>query len=272
MNEHYATNERWWSERARHHLDTEMYREFVQRLREGKDALLPFDDQVLGSLEGLRVLHLQCHVGTDTLSLARRGAHVTGLDFSADALEQARALAQELDLKATFVQGNAIALPDELTGPFDLVYTSYGALCWLSDLRAWARCIAARLASGGRLVVIDGHPVQHALAEDPVGGNNLVLGYPYLGSQPDTFDNPGSYADRTIPTEHNRVVEWAHGLGTVVNAVIGSGLVVDSLTEHPEAYCQLVEGMVRGPDRLWRLPEPLHGRYPLTFTLVAHKP
>lgn len=269
--EHYATNERWWSERARFHLDTEMYREFVTRLRNGHDALLPFDDRVLGPLDGKRVLHLQCHVGTDTLSLARRGAVVTGLDFSADALERARALATELEISATFVQGNAAELPDDLEGAFDLVYTSYGALCWLGDLRAWASGIAARLASGGRLVVIDGHPIQHALGDEPIT-DHLVLRYPYLGGQPDAFDNTGSYADRSAPTEHTRVVEWAHGLGTVIDAVLGSGLVLDQLTEHPEAYSRVAEGMVRGPDRLWRLPEPLHGRFPFTFTLVAHKP
>ena len=272
MGDDYATNQRWWSERARFHPDTEMYREFVQQLRDGGDTLLPFDDRILGPLEGLKVLHLQCHIGTDTLSLARRGADVTGLDFSEDALQRARALADELGLSASFVQGNAVDLPETLRGPFDLVYTSYGALCWLGDLHAWAAGIAPRLASGGRLVVIDGHPLWHAVADEPIAGERLVLSYAYLGSEPETFENQGSYADRSVATEHNRVVEWAHGLGTLVNAVLASGLVVEELSEHPEGYCKLVDGMVRGRDRLWRLPEPLHGRYPLSYTLVARRP
>ena len=267
----YEANEKWWSERARYHLDTDMYREFVDRLRTGKDALLPFDDRVLGSLTGLHVLHLQCHVGTDTLSLARRGATVTGLDFSSDAVQTARRLSEELGIPATFVQGNAVALPDDL-GTFDLVYTSYGALCWLQDLTAWANGIAARLRPGGRLVVIDGHPVWGALDDDPVQGDKLLLGYTYMEGVPHRWDNPGSYAKRDAATKHNHVWEWFHSLGEIVNAVIGAGLVVEELTEHPEAFCALFDGMVRGEDRLWRLPEPVHGRFPLTFTLAARQP
>lgn len=269
----YATNLRMWDERASFHLETPEYAAFVDRLRRGEDALLPFDDRVLGDLRGLDVLHLQCHVGTDTLSLARRGARVVGVDFSTEALAKARALSSELGIEATFVQGDALDLPADLTGPFDLVYTSYGVLCWLGDLHAWARGVASRLREGGRFIVIDGHPLSVALAEQSIAGETLVLGRSYLGrGEPDRWDDPGSYADPAASTQHNTSYEWTHSLGDIVTAVAQAGLVVETLTEHPETFWPFSPAFERGADRLWRLPAPLHGRYPLVFTLVARRP
>lgn len=270
--DHYQTNERWWSERASFHLQTPMYREFVEQLRQGGDALLPFDDAVLGSVQGKSILHLQCHVGTDTLSLARRGATVTGVDFSETALQQARALGKDLGIDAQFVHGNAIDLPDSLSGPYDIVYTSYGVLCWLSDLGAWARGIAARLRPGGRLVVIDGHPLRRSIAEDNgVVGERVTLAYPYLsGPPPERFEEGGSYANAAAKTEHNAVYEWSHGVGDVVTAILDAGLTLDVLREHPESFYCAFKGMVQGADRLWRFEGPLRERYPLTLTVVAH--
>lgn len=269
----YETNEAWWSERARAHRDTPLYAHYIRNLRGAGDSLLPFDDRVLGDLSGVRALHLQCHIGTDTLSLAKRGATVTGVDFSQDALDQAAQLAADVGLDARWVRGNAVDLPPTLVGPWDLVYTGYGALCWLHDLDAWAAGIAARLVSGGRLVVIDGHPLASALDERALDGPVLRLKYPCLAQGgPTRFDEPGSYADRALATQHNQIDEWFHGLGEIVQAVLGAGLVLERLDEHPEGYFQACPQMTRGPDGLWRLPEPLHGRFPLTFTLVARAP
>lgn len=262
-----------WDERATFHLDTSMYREFVAQLRAGRDALLPFDDAVLGKLEGLDVLHLQCHVGTDTLSLARRGANVVGVDFSPEALAKARALGDELGIAAEFLESDVYGLPQKLRRDFDLVYTSYGVLVWLDDLAAWARIVAKAVRPGGRLVVIDSHPLGTAMAElqDPEGGT-VVLDWPYLEqSQPQRCDQPGSYADPEAATEQNLTYEWTHGLGEIVQSVIDAGLRIDRLHEHAEGFCGR-PGMLRGDDRLWRLPPPLHGKVPLTFTLVASRP
>ncbi len=271
--ESYADNERWWDERAAFHLDTPMYREFVERLRDGHDALLPFDNRVLGDVDGLDVLHLQCHVGTDTLSLARRGARVTGVDFSEASLQQARGLAADLGIEASFVHGNAIDLPVSLQGPFDLVYTSYGVLCWLDDLMPWAAGIASRLRPGGRLVVIDCHPLWRSRADKPLVDGGVLLRYPYLPQRAAMrFDDAGSYASPTQKTEHDTNHDWSHGIGAMFGAVRRAGLSIDRFEEHPEGYYQATPTMTRGSDRLWRLPEPLHGQFPLTFTLVAKAP
>jgi SAM-dependent methyltransferase len=269
----YDANERWWSERARAHRDTPLYAHYIANLRGPGDSLLPFDDRVFGDLTGVRALHLQCHIGTDTLSLAKRGATVTGVDFSQDALDQAARLAADVGLDATWVLGNATDLPDTLVGPWELVYTGYGALCWLHDLDAWAAGIAARLERGGRLVVIDGHPLASALAEQATDGPIVRLKYPMLALDgPMRFDEPGSYADRALETQHNELHEWFHGLGEIVQAVVDAGLVVERVDEHPEGYFQACPQMTRGPDGLWRLPAPIHGRFPMTFTLVARSP
>ncbi len=267
-----TTNRRHWDERADFHLDTPMYREFVARLQAGHDALLPIDDRVLGEVGGLDVLHAQCHVGTDTLSLVRRGARVVGVDFSPRAIAQAQALSARLGLPARFVVGDVLDLPADLGGPFDLVYTSYGVLCWLGDLSRWARQLAAQLRVGGRLVVIDGHPLSSAILPDGIGGDRVTLQHRYLGDgTPERWRATGSYADPTVATAHDESVEWDHSLGEVVTAVAAAGLRVESLVEHPETFYRFSPALQRGDDRLWRLPPPLHGRFPLSFSLVARR-
>ena len=262
-----------WDERARFHLDTPMYRRYVGRLRAGGDCLLPFDDAVLGDLTGLDVLHLQCHVGTDTLSLARRGARVTGVDFSAEALVKARGLAEELGLAVRFVHCDVLKLDAVLQGTFDLVYTSYGALNWLGDLERWANLVAGFLRPGGRLVLIEDHPLSAALSDEQGQPGALVMDWPYLDQpEPVIYECAGSYADRDAVTEHNRAAEWSHGLGRMVQAVLDAGLVLRTLTEHPESFFPRLPSMTLGEDGLWRAPPELAGRYPFAFTLVASKP
>lgn len=269
----YEANRRMWDERARFHPDTAMYREFIERLRAGQDALLPFDDRVLGEVTGMKVLHLQCHIGTDTLSLARRGAKVVGVDFSAQSIERARALSSELGIAADFLVADVYRLKEVLSGQFDLVYTSYGVLCWLADLAEWARIAAHFVGPGGRLIVIDGHPLTTSAADDGVRGDRLTLDWPYLrGDGPIRDESSGSYADPSRPVEHPESFQWAHGLGEIVQSVIDAGLTVVRVDEHADGFWPRFQGMIRNPDRTWRLPDPLHGRYPMTFTLVARKP
>ena len=269
----HETNRAWWDERAALHPDTPLYREAIERLRRGGDALLPLDDEVLGDLAGLDVLHLQCHIGTDTLSLARRGARVTGVDFSPAAIARAGDLSQELGIPATFVESDVVALPQVLQADFDLVYTSYGALCWLADLGRWAEAVARFLRPRGRLVVIDSHPLALAMArEQEAGGPALRLDWPYLQREPIRVEEQGSYADPGAATRRSVTFEWAHGLATVVQAVVDAGLTLERLSENEAGYYPLTSGMVRSDDRLWHLPSPLRGRYPLTYTLVARQP
>lgn len=269
-----SENREYWEERAGFHLETPLYQRFVAQLKAGGDSLLPLEREELGPLDGLRVLHLQCHVGTDTLSLVRRGAaRAVGVDFAETAIAKARELAAELEIDAEFVHAELDELPAEFDASFDLVFTSYGAICWLRDLQSWASTISRCLTPGGRFYIVDSHPLSLALDENcDAATGELKLRFPYLPQPvPLRFEAEGSYADAGAATEHNVTLEWSHGLGTVLAALTDAGLSLDYLREHADGYFEVVKGMERGADGHWRLPAPLHGRYPLTFSLSARR-
>jgi SAM-dependent methyltransferase len=173
----------------------------------------------VGDVAGLELLHLQCHFGLDTLSWARRGARVTGVDFSR--------LAEQAGLAAEFIESDVLALPPDLTGRFDLVFASYGVLCWVSSARAWMDSAVNCLRPGGGLVLIDLHPLVQMV--DTV--RPLVLDFPYAGERPHTFTSEASYAVGGLDPSIRQTVQWPHGLGEVVTAAVAAGLRVESLTE-----------------------------------------
>jgi len=220
----------------------------------------------VGDVAGLDVLHVQCHFGLDTLSFARLGARATGLDFSPVAIERARELARETDLDATFVEADSQRLPSELEGGFDLVFASYGVLCWIADVDAWMSSAHTALRPDGRLVLIDLHP-----ASQMVGGvDPTEFDFPYLGASPIRFEASGSYAAPDADTSANTSVEYAHGLGEIVTAAISSGLRVDALTEWVDESFDPRGGILAADDDgLYRLR--LGGGFPLplTFSLRA---
>lgn len=267
-------NRAWWDERAAYHSDTPLYRKHLQKLKSGDVSLLPFEVSEIGDIKGLNVLHLQCHIGTDTLSLSRLGAKVTGVDFSKIAIEQAKRLSADTGIPAEFKQCEIKDIGELFPGQFDLVYTSQGVLNWLPDLDIWAGQIAASLKSGGHLYVSESHPLAWSLAEEnAIGKDSLRLGLAYL-AQPvvEKFTETGSYADREKDTANNDTVEWSWGLGDIINSLIAGGLELLWLKEHAEGFYQAVPGMVESEDGYWRLPDTLHGKFPLTFTLMAIKP
>ncbi len=268
-------NRAFWDERAGYHLQTPFYQTYLRRLKSGGHSLLPLEVGELGDIKGLKVLHLQCHVGTDSLSLARLGADVTGVDFSRVAIEQATALSEDLGIPARFEQMEISEVGERLSGAFDLVFTSYGVLTWLPDLNLWARNIAQSLRAGGRFYIVEMHPLAFAMADDTdLERGAFRLGYSYL-AQEDALqfnDEPGSYADRERKTTANDTREWSWGLGDVVGALLAAGLELMWLREHADGFCPQVQGMPRSEDGHYRLPAPLHGQYPLTFSIMASKP
>ena len=211
-------------------------------------------------------------ISAPTRSLARLGAHVTGIDFSEVAISEAQNLARDLGIHAHFETCEISELAHRYAGQFDLVFASHGVLTWLPDLNGWAKQLAACLRPGGRVYLSDSHPLVWALADhDPIRGNELVLGYPYLAQgAPTAFIEAGSYADRTLPTTANDTREWSWGLGDVVNA-IGAGLTLESLNEHTVGFYPAIADYWPGADGHYRLPDALDGRYPLTFSLSARK-
>jgi SAM-dependent methyltransferase len=265
-----AANRALWDEWTAVHLDSDFYD--VESFRGGGIRLEDFELEELGSVDGLAVLHVQCHFGLDTLSFARLGARVTGADFSEAAVNAARALARELGLDATFVQSNVYDLPANLEGDFDLVYTSAGVLGWLPDIRAWAKVVAHFVRPGGTFYIAEVHPVANAFENEGVQPGELKLTYPYWEHrEPMAFPVQGSYADPTANVNATTEYGWDHGLGEIVSALTDVGLRIESLREYPFCLWRL-DYLVEGEDGRWRLPGDLDGRLPLFFSIRATKP
>jgi SAM-dependent methyltransferase len=222
-------NRAWWDERARLHGQDGFYYDTAGFLS-GASAISNRELQeikaALGSIESADLLHLQCHIGLSTLTLARAGARVVGLDFSAVAIERARSIAAEAGLEATFVEADAQHLPDDLRGRFDCVFASCGVLMWIADLHAWMTSAASALLQGGRLVLVEGHPVSLLVRSvDPP-----VLAGPYDGGASLTLEG-GDYADPSARTGHNAYLHYRWSIGDVVTAAIQAGLRIEALTE-----------------------------------------
>ena len=192
-----------------------------------------FDLPLLGDIGGLRGVHLQCHIGTDTVSLARLGADMTGLDFSPASLAEARRIASLAGADVRFVEAEVYDAPGALgPEPFDLVYTGIGALCWLPDIARWARVVAGLLRPGGRLFIREGHPMLWAL-DDARPDGLLAVEYPYFErEEPMVFDEGGTYVETDAVFTHNRTHEWNHGLGEIVTALMTAGMDLTGLVEH----------------------------------------
>nr|WP_246461027.1 class I SAM-dependent methyltransferase [Nocardia transvalensis] len=231
-----------------------------------------FDLPRLGDVAGLRGVHLQCHLGTDTISLARLGATMTGLDFSEAAVRHARDLAEQSGAAVDFVRADVYDAVEALGSEgFDLVFTGIGALCWLPDIRRWARTVAGLLRPGGRLFLRDGHPFAQALDESRT--DCLAIGYPYFETaEPMVCEEDGTYVTTDGSLTHTVTHQWNHGIGEIVSAVMDAGLALTGLDEHDSApWPVLPDRMVRGDDGEWRLAEHRE-RMPFTFTLRARKP
>jgi SAM-dependent methyltransferase len=263
------TNRLNWDERAGIHARDTTGDYMLDRFRAGEDALHEIEAAELGNVSGKRVLHLQCHIGRDTLCLVRRGAIATGLDFSAVALDVARRLADETGLQARFVQGTVEAAPHLAPGPFDLVFTTWGTICWLPDIRVWAQVIASVLAPGGELYFADTHP-GFAVLEERAGMLTPIYDYDTPADRPLEFRNETTYTgDPTVMT-HQSNCEWIHSLSAIMGALIDAGMTITMFHEHEVLPWQGLPFLVPASARLWRLPDG-HARLPLSFSLRARR-
>jgi SAM-dependent methyltransferase len=273
VSDYRAVNQANWDERAPAHAASADYGfdRFVADPAHLSDAVR-FDLPRLGEVAGLRGVHLQCHLGTDTVSLARLGATMTGVDFSPKALELARRLAATAGPPVEYVQSDVYDAPAALGGAtFDLVFTGLGALCWLPDIRRWAATVAALLRPGGRLFIREGHPVLWSLDYDRADGL-LVLTEPYFETaEPQEYDDGSTYVATDVEFAHTRTLEWNHGLGEIVTAVLDAGLTLTGLIEHRSVPWQALRGqmtLVDGDE--WQLTDRPE-RLPHTYTLQAVK-
>ncbi len=262
-----------WDERVAVHLGPRGYD--LSTLREGRRRLNAIEEAELPQVVGKRLLHLQCHFGADTLTLAQRGASVVGLDFSTEAITVARSLASELGLdedRARFVQADlydAVAAIGEPAG-FDIVFVTWGALCWLPDIAGWARIVAHFLKPGGSLYLAEGHPVAMVLDDAaPLPDGNPGLYVPYFHTAPMVFDDASDYVDSEARLRNSITCQWIHPLASVVTSLIAAGLRLDWLHEHDAVTWQMFKCLIEGPDGLHRWPEKPW--LPLAYSLMATK-
>lgn len=268
MNQFIEGNRNHWDAAAKAHPHSEFYD--MEAFRQGKNSLKQVELDLLGDVTGKKILHLQCHFGQDTLSLARMGAIPTGVDFSGEAIKTGRELAQEMNLDARFVQANVLEL-DEVMNPaeekFDLVFTSYGVIGWLPDLKPWARVIDAFLKPGGTFLIVEFHPMLHALEFE-----NLTFDYPYFNQG---AENPvheihdGTYASPDINQPLDEYF-WGHSFSEIMMPLIGRGFQVDQFQEYNFSPYKYPPETELGEDGNYRYTKSQF-EIPMIFALQMHR-
>ncbi len=269
MREYSDANRRHWDELVPIHVASEFYD--VASFRAGKSSLKRLELEELGDVHGKSLLHLQCHFGLDTLSWAREGAIVTGVDFSEPAIEAARALAAETTIDARFIVSGVYELPAKLDGGFDIVFTSYGALCWLPDVKRWAEVVAHFLPPGGTFYLVEFHPICGIFDSSTEATDLQVVGPYFVVDEPLRFEDDGSYADRSAKLENRLTYSWPHPISEVVTSLIEAGLRIDLLHEFPFTIEQWFPFMEADGEGRWRLSKH-DGCVPLLYSIKATKP
>lgn len=265
MDDYTQANRAVWNAWTEHHRDSDHHLD-VERFQTSGSSLRAIERAELGDVAGKTLLHLQCNMGCDTLSWARLGAAVTGVDLADAAIERARALALEAGLAGRFIRSDLYELPNALDERFDIVFASYGALCWMPDLARWAEIVARYVKPGGEFYIVDMHPFgmlfesQHAHATD----TTFQVVAPYFhGAQP--------VAERAQHTggAAGMVYAWHYGLGEVISALVDAGLHITFVHEFPMAHYQQFPVLVPREDGLWHWPEGSGNTMPLLFSILA---
>lgn len=271
IRKYMKVNQDRWNELVDVHKASRYYN--VPEFLAGKSSLLAFENREVTDLQGKTMLHLMCHFGMDSLSFARKGAKVTGVDFSDRAVEVAQELNSQLGLDASFLQANVYDLPTKLDEKFDVVFTSYGILAWLPDLTEWAKVIAHFLKPGGSFYFFEIHPFTTMVDVNENG--EMVIAYPYqsVPKEPEFIDEPGTYTDgaeRTTPMTHQQRYEWFHSFQSIITSLAEAGLKIEYVHEFAEGIFQMLPNMEAMGDGLYKFTDPKID-IPLTFSLKATK-
>lgn len=261
-------NLEWWNEAVDVHMASSLYQ--VDSFLVGETSLKPLEIEEVGDVSDRRMLHLQCHFGLDTLSWARRGARITGVDFSPVALERARELAAQTGIDARFICTEFYALPEVLDEVFDIVFTSYGAINWLPDIKGWAAIVARYLAPGGTFYMAEFHPFGFVFDGDDPKVRDFRVKYQYFHSREPLADENPDYADPSAAFAAKTTYGWTHPIGEIVGALIDAGLRIQFLHEFPFSVYHQFPFLEQGSDGLWRAPEGMTPM-PLLFSIRATK-
>ncbi|GAA3610136.1 methyltransferase domain-containing protein [Flavivirga amylovorans] len=259
---YFNTNKATWNDKVKVHAKSDMYD--LENFKKGKSSLMSYELDALGHVKGKSLLHLQCHFGQDTLSLSRLGAKCTGVDLSDEGIALAQRLNEELNLDAEFVCCNVLNTSEFIKDTFDIVYTSYGVIGWLPDLKPWGQMIAERLKLGGTFFMAEFHPIVWMF---DYLGNTPVMKYGYMQADVIYEEYEGTYANqesKMVSKEYG----WNHGLGEVVSALTEAGLHIEYLKEYDESPYNVLSDLEETESGMYVTKDKL---YPLIFTLKAVK-
>ena len=251
-----------WDEKTKHHTGSAFYR--MDEFLSGESSLHDIELELLGDVSGQSVLHLQCHFGQDSLSLARMGARVTGVDFSEEAISKARELNEQLGLDARFVLSDVYSLPVAPDEQFDIVFTSYGVLGWLPDMKKWAEIVARYLKPGGVFVMAEFHPVVWMFSSD-----FSTIQYSYFNKETIVETANGTYTDRSADLKMTEI-GWNHDLAEVIQNLIGEGLMIDCLQEFDYSPYSCFQNMVEAAPGRFQI-RGMEGKLPLAYAVKATK-
>lgn len=265
LEHYYKNNQALWDQKTAVHLKSKFYD--VPSFKKGKTSLMPTELKELGEVKGEKILHLQCHFGLDTLSLARLGADVTGVDLSPKAIDLARTLSKELAIPARFIETNIFDLPQQLDEQFDVVFTSYGVLCWLHDLGEWASLIGRYLKTGGTFYIVEHHPAA-MMFEFESGNLNIEYGY-FKDDKPFEEIVEGTYAEVDAKIKHKEYF-WNHSMSSIINSLIEQGLSIEQLNEFPFTHYNCFPNMEKEDDLHWYM-KGFRNLVPLMFSIKAKK-
>ena len=255
-------NRKSWNNRTDAHVESDFYD--VKGFLEGQNSLNSIELDLLGDVSGKSILHLQCHFGQDTLSLARLGATVTGVDLSNKAIDKANALAEQMHLNATFICTDIYDLPNQLTGQFDIVFTSYGTIGWLPDLDKWAAVISKFLKPEGKFVFAEFHPVVWMFDDD-----FEAVTYNYSKSDPIVETEEGTYADKTAQIEQD-YVSWNHGLAEVFTALVKQGIQIEAFNEFDYSPYNCFNKTIEVAPKKFRIKH-LDNKIPMVYSICGIK-
>ena len=264
MDQRLSLNRVNWNQRTPVHAASDFYD--LEGFRRGNQTLREIELAEIGPVRGKSLLHLQCHLGIDTISWARQGARTTGVDFSDQAIAMARELNAQAETGAKFICADVYDLPAVLDDRFDFVVTTYGVLAWLPDLTRWAQVVNLHLKPGGSFLIVDFHPLLGTFDPSPQG---VEFAHSYFHHQLRVPGNAPSYAGSELI--ESPCFEWQHSLGDVVTALAAAGLLIEGLREYPYCAYRAFPHMVHGPDGWWRFPDG-NESIPQMFSIRARKP
>ncbi len=256
-------NRELWNAKTDIHVRSDFYG--LPEFRQGKNVLTPIELAQVGDVQGKTLLHLQCHFGMDTLSWARLGASVTGIDLSDKAIDFAQQLAVESNLEARFICCNIYDLPQYLNEQFDIVFTSYGTIGWLPDLKLWGAIVAHYLKPGGEFHFVEFHPMPWMFDND-----YQYIQYSYFNKQIIVEEEEGTYADRNAPVK-KQSISWNHGLGEVFEALLHQGLHIEQFIEYDWSPYNIYPEGVEFEKNKWHI-KGMEGKLPLVYSIKARKP